>query len=203
MFMLFLVFTMGIIFFVIPPWEDVYAGESLYFDQEGNLVFATYDRAATSKIRYLTAGWTIKKYDEPLSYKGQVYGTISKPEFYYKVQDKNNPEYVYVYFIMKKKDVMSVINKASSVWGAGLEKYGGTIYIDSVMTVTEYGVQKGGLYSNGVGWGEIYYDYWGISKARWWADPTCLKAYFDISVAFPPQTAKPPAVYKDNVIKII
>lgn len=193
------VILMIITLFIMPCKEEAYAEDTLGFDQDGNLVFATYNKAATSKIRYKTVGWVIKKYDEALNENGQISGVIPLPEFYYRVEDKNNPGYVYIYFIIKKADVMSVIEKESPKWKEYLEKYGGKVYLDSVMTVNQYGELTGGLNSDGSHWGEIYYDFDGISNARWWADPECLREYFNIPVLFPRAYHTPPHVeYEEN-----
>lgn len=200
---LFLITFFGLMFFILPKYEKVYADESLYFDKEGNLVFATYDKLATSKIKYKTIGWVIKKYDEPKSAIGQNYCIIPKPEYYYEIKDDNNPGYVYIYFIVKKADIYKTIETKSSNWKNSLEKYGGKVYFDSIMTVVEYSVIKGGLYSGENDWGEVYYDYNGISTARWWAKPEMLKSYFDIEVNFPPNVTKLNMQYinsKQNVI---
>ncbi|MFQ9932901.1 MAG: DUF5704 domain-containing protein [Lachnospiraceae bacterium] len=183
---------------IIPHEETAYAEEGLYFDDSGNLVFATYNKAATGKIRYRTVGWVIKKYEEAINENGQISGIIPLPEFYYRVEDKNNPGYVYIYFIINKEQVLKVIEKVSPKWRQYLEKYGDTVYLDSVMTVDEYGVLQGGLNGNGSDWGEIYYDFQGISGARGWADPSCLKEYFNIPVVFPADNNPKPSVeYKE------
>ncbi len=187
---LFLITFFGLMLFILPKYQEVYADESLHFDNDGNLVFATYDKMATGKIKYKTVGWTIKKYEEPKNAVGQKYCIIPKPEYYYEIKDINNPGYIYTYFIIKKADVYNAIESKSYEWKNSLEKYGGKVYFDSVMTVDEYGVIKGGLYSGENDWGEIYYDYNGISTARWWAKPEMLKSYFDIEVNFPSNVTK-------------
>lgn len=193
------------VLFIIPHFNKIYADSQIYFDEDGNFVFATYDKKATGKIRYKTVGWLIKKYEGDRGNPGQIYGIISKPEFYYAVEDKENPGYRYSYFIVKKEEVMGAIGKASSSWEKYLEQYGGVIYLDSVMTVTEYDNDTGGLMADGSAWGEVYYDYAGISAARWWARPEYLLEYFDIPIVFPKSTLhiKPEYEEKSPVTRYI
>ena len=47
--------------------EIPFSGEGIQFDSEGNLWMITHDKAAVTGIRYTTLGWTIKRYNAPIS----------------------------------------------------------------------------------------------------------------------------------------
>lgn len=203
--LLFLMFFFGVSLFIVPQSANVYAESSsqsaIYFDGSGNFVFSTYDRAATSNIVYSTVGWIIKRYEEPIGMAGQISAVIPIPKYSYEIIDKDNPGYKYNYFVMEGEQVLGYISSVSQTWADYLKKYGGTVYLDSVMTVEEKGVPKGGVDSSGVGYGEVYIDYNGISTARGWADPYCLLDYFDIPLAFPDFIIKPEVQILENSVK--
>lgn len=195
----------GVSLFILPQSANVYAESSsqsaIYFDGSGNFVFSTYDRIATGNIVYSTVGWIIKKYEEPVGAAGQISVVIPLPNYSYEIIDKDNPGYKYSYFIMEGEQILSYINSVSQTWADYLKKYGGTVYLDSVMTVEEKGVPMGGVDSAGAGYGEVYIDYNGISTARGWADPYCLLDYFDIPVAFPNFLKKPQSQIPEDSMK--
>ena len=203
--LLFLTIIFSVSLFIVPRIKSVYAENDpqsgIYFDSDGIFVFATYNRIATSNVVYSTVGWIIKKYEEPIGAAGQISVVIPTPNYSYEIIDKDNPGYKYVYFIMEREEVLDFINSVSPSWKDYLIKYGGMVYLDSVMTVEERGVPKGGVDSRGNGYGEIYIDYDGISTARGWADPYCLKDYFDIPVAFPVLLKKPEIQIPEDNIK--
>lgn len=204
--LLFLMFFFGVSLFILPQSANVYAESlsqsAIYFDDSGNFVFSTYDRIATGNIVYSTVGWIIKKYEEPVGAAGQISVVIPLPNYSYEIIDKDNPGYKYSYFVMEGEQVLSYINSVSQTWADYLKKYGGTVYLDSVMTVEEKGVPMGGVDSAGAGYGEVYIDYNGISTARGWADPYCLLDYFDIPVAFPDFLKKPESQIPEDSMKI-
>lgn len=195
----------GVSLFILPQSANVYAESSsqsaIYFDGSGNFVFSTYDRIATGNIVYSTVGWIIKKYEEPVGAAGQISVVIPLPNYSYEIIDKDNPGYKYSYFVMEGEQILSYINSVSQTWADYLKKYGGTVYLDSVMTVEEKGVPMGGVDSAGAGYGEVYIDYNGISTARGWADPYCLLDYFDIPVAFPNFLKKPESQIPEDSMK--
>ena len=212
--LLFLTVVFSVSLFIVSQMKAVYAGNEtdntgtnaspqsgIYFDQNGNFVFATYNRIATSNIVYRTVGWIIKKYEEPVDAAGQLSVVIPTPNYSYEIIDEENQGYKYIFFIMEREEVLDFINSVSPSWRNYLEQYGGTVYLDSVMTVAEKGVPKGGVDSKGNGYGEIYIDYEGISTARGWADPYCLKDYFDIPIAFPVILIKPDIQILKSYIK--
>lgn len=195
--LMFLTIFLNVSLFIMSQTKNVYAAygketmvrvsaeSAIYFNEEGNFVFSTYDRIATSGIRYKTVGWTIKKYQEPIGAEGQISVVIPTPNYSYEIVDKDNPSYKFSYFVMDGEDLLAYIYNVSSEWRDYLSRYGGTVYLDSIMTVMEGETLKGGVDSSGNGYGEVYVDFNGISTARGWADPECLRDYFDIPVAFP------------------
>ena len=159
--------------------------EELYFNNSGDLVFSTYDRKATSGIRYHTIGWVLKRYDDEIGARGQYTVNIPKSGYLYEMIDPANPAYIYSVFVIDGDTILDRVGNASGTWRNQLEKYGGYVYIDSLMTVKENGIPKGGIYQNGVPYGEVYYTYEGIRNARNWADGDKLAAYFGLKVKYP------------------
>lgn len=174
-----------LMFFIIfcLKGERIYAGEEVYFDDEGNLIYITYDKKASGSISYKAIGWIIKRYDAPMDAPGQQYVIVRKIE--YAVDDVNNPGYLYCYFWSDKDEILGAVEKVSKEWRTQLEKYGDMVYIDNVMTVCNNRVPLGNVDKNGVCTGEVYYTFEGISTARGWAQPQYLKSYFDIKLRFP------------------
>lgn len=166
-----------------------YAGEEIYFDDEGNLIYITYDKKATSSVSYKAIGWILKRYDAPIDAKGQQYVIVRKIE--YAVDDPDNPGYLYCYFWSDKDEILNAVDKVSAEWRAQLEKYGDMVYIDNVMTICNSKVPLGNVSYDGTCTGEVYYTFDGISKARPWAHPEYLKSYFDIELRFPILTEVP------------
>ncbi len=186
------------ILFVCPHFSNVYAEDTLYFDNQGNFVFGTYNKKATTSTKYSTIGWVVKKYDDSMTSQGQLYALIPVPQVYYEVEDKQNPGYIYVYFFVQKDDILSRIGAVSSSWRSQLENYGDDVYLDSIMTVLESGVAKGSISSSGKMTGEVYCTYQGIAGARGWAKPELLKSYYDIKVTFPALVQEKTIVYTEK-----
>lgn len=161
------------------------ANEELYFDNDGNLYYITREKKATGSVKYYTIGWIIKRYDMPIDAAGQQYVVVTKSNYKPDEVDPNNSKYVYCYYRSDKEEILNAIKTVSMEWYNVLNKYGDTVYIDSVMTVIEKGVQKGFLYSGGAYTGEVYFDYKGIAGAREWASPQSLLVNFGMSVEFP------------------
>lgn len=169
-----------------------YASEEIYFDDEGNLIYITYDKKATSSVSYKAIGWILKRYDAPMDAPGQQYVIVRKIE--YAVDDPDNPGYLYCYFWSDRDEILSAVEKVSPQWRKQLEEYGSTIYIDNVMTVCNNRVPLGNVDENGNCTGEVYYTFDGIKNARSWARPEFLKSYFDIKLQFP-VLVQPPTIY--------
>lgn len=161
------------------------ASEELYFDNDGNLYYITRERKATSNVKYFTIGWIIKRYDMPIDAPGQQYVIVTKTNYKPDEVDPSDSKYVYCYYRSDKEEILSAIKSVSVEWYNVLNKYGDTVYIDSVMTVIEKGKQKGFLYAGGSYTGEVYFDYKGIAGARDWASPQSLLVNFGMSVEFP------------------
>ena len=179
-----LLMVMLLVFLVVFFGDDkVYADEQAYFDDSGNLIYVTHDKKATSTVSYKAIGWIIKRYDGPMDAEGQQYAIVRKIE--YAVEDPGDSAYLYCYFWSSKDEILSAVEKVSPEWRAQLEKYGGMVYIDNVMTVCNSKVPLGNVDGDGNCTGEVYYTFEGIKVARAWAKPDFLKAYFDIKLEFP------------------
>ena len=162
--------------------------ETLEFDSNGNLRMTTHDKKATSAIIYRTIGWVIKRYDMPINARGQQYAIIPVSNNVEYRDDPNNSAYMYCYYTGTKDTIEKVIDGVSKEWKNQLFKYGDYVYIDEIMTVVERGNVLGGFNTDGKSfWGEVYFDYGGISQARPWASKESLKTHYDKKVYFPSQ----------------
>lgn len=174
--------------------------EKLIFLEDGTLVMTTHDKKATTDIKYQTIGWIIKRYDMPKDAVGQQYVIISAQEKVEYRDDPNNTAYMYCYYYGNKENISNSIYNKSSEWKNLLYKYGDYVYIDEIMTVVEGGEIRGGLNGNGTSYGEVYYDYAGISNARAWASKENLKTHFDKRVYFPQQVTEKKFGYEYSVL---
>lgn len=174
--------------------------EKLVFLEDGTLVMTTHDKKATTNIKYQTIGWVIKRYDMPKDAVGQQYVIIPAQEKVEYRDDPNDTAYVYCYYYGNKERISNSIYNKSAEWKNLLYKYGDYVYIDEIMTVVESGVICGGLNSNGTAYGEVYFDYDGISNARDWAAKENLKTHFDKNVYFPQQITEKKFGYEYSVL---
>lgn len=184
-----------ILFLCIAIPSQVAKADTITFDSSGNLVYVTHAGKDTTGVKYRTIGWIIKRYDMPLDAPGQQYVIIPKTSNGENIPDPLNPAYVYVYFRSSSSEITSAISRVSTEWKNQLLNYGGMVYIDSVMTVNEYGVIRGNVDSNGKLSGEVYTTYKGIAGARGWGYPPELMGYYDIKVMYPSQVKKPEPKY--------
>ena len=204
-----LIFICLTILFISLSVSKTALAEELYFNESGDLIFSVYDKIATNEIKYKTIGWVIKRYNDVLQADGQNSVNISKSGFIYQIPDQENPEYCYTTFIVDGDAIMDRISQASSEWRSQLEKYGGYVYLDSIMTVMEHGTDTGQIDNAGRLYGEVYYTYEGIRYARGWADGEKLRAYYDLMVQYPcfltpleltfVDTAREPHIYNSSV----
>lgn len=186
--------------------EGDYYRERLEFDSDGNLRMTTHDKKATSNITYRTAGWVIKRYDMPVNAPGQQCAFIKLYE-YGEIQyrdDPFHPGYIYCYYYGDRDEIFNAVGRVSGEWQHQLYAYGDTVYIDSVLTVCEYGNILGGLTdSNGNSWGEVYYTFEGIAGARDWASKESLRTHFNKSVQYPPQIRRKEFVYSEKKVSAL
>lgn len=173
-----------ILFLSLSASKTVFA-EELYFNEGGDLIFSMHDKIATSEIKYKTIGWVIKRYDDELYADGQNFVNIPRSGFIYRMLDPENPEYCYTTFVVDGVMIMERIAQTSSEWKNQLQKYGGYVYLDSIMTVVEYGTDMGEIDNAGSLHGEVYQTYETIRNAREWADGDKLQAYFNLTVQYP------------------
>ncbi len=175
LFILLLILFTGVLRLDAVCAEDLYAGESVSFDKEGNLLMTTRDKAATSAVRYKTIGWIIKKsYGDGAGNK-KAYVTLEQtgPS----VADPQSPGYVYTYFKCDSKTVEAALDAADNEWANELYEKGGYVYLDAIMTVVEGGKETG----------ERYTSFEGIKNARSWADKEALKTHYNKMLYFYPQ----------------
>ena len=180
-----IIFIFFTILFISLAVSGTAFAEELYFNESGDLIFSTYDKKATSQVKYKTVGWVIKRYNDSIYAEGQNFVNIPKSGYIYEMADPGNPEYLYTTFIMDGTVIMNCIAQVSKEWEKQLRSYGGYVYIDSIMTICEWGMDTGGIYSSGEMYGEIYNSYEGIRNARAWADGDTLRAYYDLMVKYP------------------
>ena len=153
----------------------------LYFDEEGNLIYVTKAGRDTTGVAFRSIGWVIKRYDMPMDAPGQQYIVVKKRTSYSIYDDG------WYVSVMKssQNEILENIGNASEEWRSQLENYGGYVYIDSVMTVVQYGEEQGSIGENGELIGEAYATYEGISVARPWGYPPELMQYYDLRVKYP------------------
>lgn len=183
-------FFVLVAFFVVPQKQKVYA-EDLYFDEDGNLYYHVMERKATSGIKYVVIGWTLKKYPTEINEAGQMSVRIPRPYVTYNIENKDNPEFFDSYVIIGKEHILNGIESASKEWKESLESYGGKVYIDGIFTINEYGDKQGAISEKGDITGEVYLECEGISNAREWRDKSAFPKYFNMSVYFPVTMTEP------------
>ncbi len=169
---------------LLATWS-VYGDDELYFNDSGDLVFSTYDKSATSGTRYKTIGWVIKRYEDTIIAPGQYSVNLARSGYLYQTEDPANPGYIYSTFIIDGSYILGRVRTVSTEWESQLKKYGGYIYIDSIMTVSEQGADQGSISTDGVMQGECYNTYEGIRSARGWADGDKLRGYYNLRVKYP------------------
>lgn len=180
-----IIFIFFTILYLSLSSSKITLAEELYFNEEGDLIFSMHDKIATSGIKYKTIGWVIKRYDDELYASGQDFVNIPRSGFIYRMPDPENSEYRYTTFVVDGAMIMERITQVSSEWKNQLQKYGGYVYLDSIMTVAEYGTDMGEIDDAGNLHGEAYQTYEGIRNAREWADGDKLQAYYHLMVQYP------------------
>lgn len=176
-------FTVGM--FLLLMGRRSVSAEELYFNNQGDMIFSAYDKRASGGIRYRTMGWVIKRYEDSIGASGQYSVNLPMSGFFYEITDPSNPDYVYTTFVIASETILKRIADVSAEWRNQLYKYGGYVYVDSIMTVTEDGVPMGNIADDGTMYGEIYNTYGGIRNAREWADGDRLAVYFGLKVKYP------------------
>ena len=156
-------------------------GKGISFDAEGNFYMTVHDKIATSATTYTTLGWTIKRYPGDAGGESVRVKLVSYRE---NEPDPENPLYCYSYYMISKEVIYQKIAQCSTSWAQQLYSYGGTLYLDGIMTVKENGVPQGELYEDGSTSGEVYTTFEGIAGARGWYDKNALRSHFDKEVYF-------------------
>lgn len=156
-------------------------GKGISFDAEGNFYMTVYDKIATSATTYTTLGWTLKRYPGDSGGESVRVKLVSYRE---NEPDPENPLYCYSYYMISKEVIYQKISQCSPEWAQQLYLYGGTLYLDGIMTVKENGIPQGVLYEDGSTSGEVYTTFEGIAGARAWYDKDALRSHFDKEVYF-------------------
>lgn len=169
------------ILYIIAGYAMASEWPELYFDEDGRVSFENTDNAAVN-IAYKTIGWTIKRYNLPIDDERNqtIVCRIDEEEY----MDENGLKHS-IYYV-DKNTIINIISEQWEEWANQLNSYGGAVYMDSIDTIREYGEYLGGLDENNNSWGEVYYDYEGISNARWWRRPEDLKQYFNRKLIITP-----------------
>lgn len=163
-----------------------YYNENLSFDSNGNLIMTTHDKKATTSVTYRTIGFVIKRYNMPAYADYQQYAIISIGNNVEYINDDSDASFVYCRYTVDESVIAAAIGAVSREWFHNLYSYGDYVYIDEIMTVSSDGVAAGGLSDDLKPYGEVYYDYKGISSAREWASKESLRTHFDKQVYFMP-----------------
>ena len=180
--------SMLLLFTISITSMTTFAQSRLYFDEDGSLIFIARSGKDHSGIKFRTIGWVLKRYDLPMNASGQQYVIIPKRTDGDSNPDPVNPEILICRFKSDSDEILKAIGKVSQEWKSQLLKYGGDIYIDSVMTVVIYGTEMGKVGDNGELLGEIYCTYEGIANAKPWGNKEQLKQYYDLVVEYPCKT---------------
>lgn len=154
--------------------------EVVYFDEQGRLSFEMTDIPATTTA-YKTIGWTLKKFDKPIDYPGNLTVILYLQDESYLGEDNLMHTVIYV----ERNTILEKVAQCSEEWLSELRKFGGIAYLDNIMTISENGVAQGELYADGTTSGEVYNTYEGIAAARNWSRPSDLKQYFGRKVYIP------------------
>lgn len=167
-------------------YDNLKYGEDLRVANDNTIYITSYDQIATTNIRYRTLGFTVRNENKTKSVivRLQNVRTITHAD------DPINVEQGRMVSIYKvaSGELYEQVGKAYPEWLEELSK-GQTVYLDSVMTIYQYGTMRGKLEYDGnkfVGSGEVYYDLQGIKKARGWKDPDSLDTHFNKRVYLPP-----------------
>lgn len=137
---------------------------------DGSIVFETVDTKASTNIRWVTAGFTIRKdrsYGNPL--KDGEYAQIYFHSDFQDVKDQGNGTYHITCTISKEKVERALIR-------AGLDgiKDGDTLYFNAIFKIKAYTVVQG----------KQYYRLKDIKGAAGWRNPNDFNEHFDIGITF-------------------
>jgi len=158
-----------IFLFIFLPSVVCEAANSAHMS-DGNIIFVTTDTKAVTSVRWMTAGFTIRKdasYGNPL--KDGNYAAIALLPADQSVHNNGNGTYRITYMIPKKKVDRALI-------AAGLDgiKDGDTIYFNTIFRLKIYGVVQS----------KSYYSLSGIKHAAGWRNPNDFDEHFDIAIKF-------------------
>ncbi len=147
----------------------------VYFDEEGNLVMTSNDRAAAGTVGYKTVGWTVKKDDRPI---GETLSARVNQVEYSREADPDDPSRVITTYKVSEDKLFERIEKCDASWAKELFRDGGIVWLDAIMTVVSDGTPAGGINEDGSIWGTVYFTADSIKNAENWADPDSIDSHF-------------------------
>lgn len=164
---------------------DTEVTDSIYLDDNGNFVFMSYDKKATSTTRYKTVGFTISRC---VSNKKEEY----VPDEYIKVplSTSNTPQeivsetptHICSKWTINADFVMSQIQSMYPDWYDALQQEKGYfLKFDAIMVIIRNGSPSGMIGANGTYFGTVYdkHSKEALKNAENWADPDKLDTHFD------------------------
>lgn len=175
--------------------KELKEGETIRIIEDNSIRLASYDKIATTKIRYRTIGYTLKQT------RGEIQegsSTIVRREEDGEDTHEDKPElikegYMITYHKVNSTEMYDQIDKVNSEWVNELYNNGGGIYLDGILTINQYDKILGSLEKDKdtgkyVTSGEVYRTAPGIKSARGWMDPDVLDTHFNKYVYFYPLT---------------
>ena len=147
----------------------------VFFDDEGNLVMTSNDRAAAGTVGYKTVGWTVKKDDRPI---GETLSARVNQVEYSREADPADPTRVITTYKVSEDKLFERIEKCDASWAKELFRDGGIVWLDAIMTVVSDDLPAGGINEDGSVWGTVYFTADAIKNAENWADPDSLDSHF-------------------------
>lgn len=173
-----------------------------YIEQKQTGGGLDYEDTVATSVGYLTIGWTVKKYDLPIDASGNVTFRCNLEKKYY--VDENGV--VHTNFVFDEEELLDKIEARYPDWASELQIYGGSVYLDAVMTCTIYenGAHRalGSMDEQGKLSGETYTTYEGIANARWWYDKTFFRTRYDIEVVYEAtMVPEEPIEYQETIVK--
>lgn len=136
----------------------------------GNIIFETVDTKASTNVRWMTAGFTIRRdlsHGNPL--KNGKYAVIYLQPDFQSIEEQKGGTYRITYTIPKKKADRALLR-------AGLDeiKDGDRLYFNTIFKIKAYDVVQG----------RQYYRLDDIKRAAGWKNPDDFEEHFDIGVKF-------------------
>ena len=178
-------------------YNELKEGEVLNILEDNSILITTYDKIATTGIRYKTLGYGLKKAKEDTieTKNGKVDEKV--PLVQHKLIETltNNedssikPGYMISTQVIYSTSLYEQVGNIDTAWINELYSNGGTIYLDGIMTINQYGKMLGSMeYKDGkyITSGEIYSTVDGIKNARGWINADDLHTHYNKKVTLMP-----------------